>query len=107
MQKILEIRLAGGSSYPVLCGTDVASALESIWSRGWRSAVVIGDSNTIRLFGPTIEKALANLARHVLVLQFPAGEKSKTRATKARLEDAMLDAGIGRDSCIVAVGGGV
>ena len=91
----------------MLCGTDVASGLESIWSPGWRSAVVIGDSNTIRLFGPAIEKTLANLAPQVVVLQFPAGEKSKTRATKARLEDAMLAAGIGRDSCVVAVGGGV
>ena len=38
---------------------------------------------------------------------FPAGEKSKTRETKAKLEDAMLDKGYRRDCCIIAVGGGV
>jgi 3-dehydroquinate synthase len=35
------------------------------------------------------------------------GEASKTLATVERLLDAMLEAGIGRNDCVVAVGGGV
>jgi 3-dehydroquinate synthase len=38
---------------------------------------------------------------------FEAGEKSKTRATKEMLEDAMLARGYRRDCCVIAVGGGV
>lgn len=38
---------------------------------------------------------------------FPAGETSKTRETWARLTDELLAAGHGRDSGIVALGGGV
>lgn len=38
---------------------------------------------------------------------FPAGERSKTRDTWARLSDALLERGFGRDSGIVALGGGV
>ncbi|HET7602034.1 MAG TPA: 3-dehydroquinate synthase [Gemmatimonadales bacterium] len=38
---------------------------------------------------------------------FPAGEASKTRDTWARLTDEMFAAGYGRDSGIVALGGGV
>ena len=38
---------------------------------------------------------------------FPAGEKSKTRETKANIEDAMLEKGYRRDCCVIAVGGGV
>ena len=38
---------------------------------------------------------------------FPAGEKSKSRETKAKIEDAMLAKGYRRDCCIIAVGGGV
>ncbi len=38
---------------------------------------------------------------------FPAGEKSKSRETKAKIEDAMLKKGYRRDCCIIAVGGGV
>lgn len=42
-----------------------------------------------------------------MVLTVPAGEAQKTRETWARLTDALLGAGFGRDSAIVALGGGV
>jgi 3-dehydroquinate synthase len=38
---------------------------------------------------------------------FPAGEASKTRDTWCTLTDALLRLGIGRDGCIIALGGGV
>lgn len=41
------------------------------------------------------------------IISFPAGEKSKTRATKEYVEDTMLELGYRRDCCIIAVGGGV
>jgi 3-dehydroquinate synthase len=40
-------------------------------------------------------------------LTFPAGERSKTRDTWARLTDALLQREFGRDSGIIALGGGV
>jgi 3-dehydroquinate synthase len=40
-------------------------------------------------------------------LDFPQGELSKTRATWSRLTDQLLQAGVGRDAAIVALGGGV
>jgi 3-dehydroquinate synthase len=40
-------------------------------------------------------------------LTFPAGERSKTRETWSRLTDQLLQMGFGRDSAIVALGGGV
>jgi len=42
-----------------------------------------------------------------LKLTFLAGEASKTRGTWATLTDRMLVAGLGRDSAVVALGGGV
>lgn len=41
------------------------------------------------------------------VIKIPAGERYKTRATWASVTDEMLAQGLGRDSTIVAVGGGV
>jgi 3-dehydroquinate synthase len=41
------------------------------------------------------------------VIRIPAGERFKTRDTWARVTDEMLSLGFGRDSAIVAVGGGV
>ncbi len=40
-------------------------------------------------------------------IAFPAGEKHKTRATKAWIEDELLKEGIGRDAALIALGGGV
>ncbi|HMH57204.1 MAG TPA: 3-dehydroquinate synthase, partial [Gemmatimonadales bacterium] len=40
-------------------------------------------------------------------LTFPAGEQSKNRDTWARLTDALLERGFGRDSGVIALGGGV
>lgn len=45
--------------------------------------------------------------KQVDVLTIPAGEASKTRATKEKLEDQMLALGCTRDTCILALGGGV
>lgn len=44
---------------------------------------------------------------HPPVLAFPGGERRKTRRTKERLEDALLEAGLKRDGVLIAVGGGV
>jgi len=41
------------------------------------------------------------------VLVIPAGESNKTRDTWARLTDQMLAKGYGRDSAVIALGGGV
>jgi 3-dehydroquinate synthase len=40
-------------------------------------------------------------------LSVPPGEKFKTRETWASLTDALLDAGFGRDSALIGLGGGV
>lgn len=40
-------------------------------------------------------------------LTFPPGEKSKTRGTWANLSDSLLEQGYGRDTGLIALGGGV
>ena len=94
-------------SYPVYAVTDVAAALPRIWRQAWRQAAVIGDSNTAALFSQSIVDALFSLGVDVLELNFPAGEAHKTRCTKERLEDALLERGFDRSCCVVAVGGGI
>jgi 3-dehydroquinate synthase len=41
------------------------------------------------------------------LFSFPAGERHKTRDHWADLTDGLLEGGFGRDSCVVALGGGV
>ena len=52
-------------------------------------------------------KVARTLGANVDVFTIPAGEAHKTRESWADLTDALLAAGFGRDSAIVAVGGGV
>lgn len=68
---------------------------------------IITDSNVELLYARPLEQKLLDAGYQTDVFVFPAGEKSKTRQTKAMIEDAMLAKGYRRDCCILAVGGGV
>ncbi|PID39078.1 MAG: 3-dehydroquinate synthase [Proteobacteria bacterium] len=106
MKTVLELNTSQGR-IPVLCGDDTPAALAALWRPRWRSAAIIGDDTTLGLFGEAIGEALRPRCDRVLALSFPPGEKHKTRQTKARLEDALLEARLERDACVVAVGGGI
>jgi len=64
--------------------------------------VVISDSNVAPLHGEPVARAL-----NADLLSFPAGESSKNRQQWAALTDELLERQLGRDTVIVAVGGGV
>ena len=68
---------------------------------------VVTDDIVRPLYAEPIAEALAQAGYTVRVFEFKSGEKSKIRATKEYIEDAMLESGFRRDCCIVAVGGGV
>jgi 3-dehydroquinate synthase len=108
VKTIAQIQIRESSNqYQVYAEASPAKIISSIWRPQWRRAVIIADSNTVKLFTKPIEDSLTAKTDHVLTLEFPAGENSKTRETKEKLEDSMLEQSIGRDSCIIAVGGGV
>lgn len=64
--------------------------------------VVIADSTVAPLHAAPIAHAL-----NAELLTFPAGEENKTRLHWATLTDQLLERQLGRDTVIVAVGGGV
>lgn len=65
---------------------------------------LIADSNVMRLYG---DRAAASLGGEPVRVTIPAGELNKTRDTWARATDALLARGLGRDTTVVALGGGV
>ncbi len=69
--------------------------------------VVVSDARVGRLYGRRFAGLLKGRGGRVALLTFPAGERWKTRETKARLEDRLLSLGAGRETVIVALGGGV
>lgn len=68
---------------------------------------VITDDHVEKIYGRSFTHHLDSLGFDVELFSFPAGEASKTRATKEKLEDALLLEGFGRDTTILALGGGV
>jgi 3-dehydroquinate synthase len=72
-----------------------------------RRYAVIADSNTAPLYGASLVLELTTAGLPSDLLEFPAGEASKTRHFWADLSDRMLLAQHGRDSAVLALGGGV
>lgn len=95
--------------YPVRIGTGVRAGLAARVSEVAPSGrcALITDENVGALWGGEVKRLLAGAGIDVVAGSFPAGEASKTRRTWAALTDMLLEAGLGRDSCVVALGGGV
>ena len=66
---------------------------------------VITDSHVGPLYGSTAAESLGIDSADVLVI--PAGENSKSRGSWGWITDQLIERGFGRDSAIVALGGGV
>jgi 3-dehydroquinate synthase len=79
---------------------DVAAIVRDVAPK--HRPVVISDSNVAPLHAEPIARAL-----NAELLLFPAGESSKNRQQWAALTDELLERQLGRDTLIVAVGGGV
>jgi 3-dehydroquinate synthase len=73
--------------------------------------VIIADQQVAQLYGAAVVASLRDAGARgesePLLLTFPAGERSKSRATWSSLTDQMLEARLGRDTVVIALGGGV
>lgn len=68
---------------------------------------VISDSNVAPLHASRVVSGLERTGQRPLLLTVPAGEAHKTRESWIALTDRLLEAKFGRDSAIIALGGGV
>ncbi len=68
---------------------------------------IITDDTVKALYGGKLQKDLLAHGLNSELIAFPAGEKNKSRETKAWIEDRMLENNFARDSAVIALGGGV
>lgn len=68
---------------------------------------IITDTNVGPLYAARARDAIAPSAAACTIFTVPAGESQKTRDTWGRLTDDLLTSGFGRDTTIIALGGGV
>lgn len=107
----VELKKVVDDSYDVQIGQGLIPTLikdiENGLAGGIKKFAVITDSTVEPLYGMPVLDALKEAGYAADLFVFPAGEKSKVRATKEKLEDAMLAKEYRRDCCVIAVGGGV
>ena len=97
------------ASYDILIKAGLVRQLDTILEEYCPAAAyaVISDAHVGKLYGEELVQQLSAGDHRVELLTFPAGESNKTRETWASLSDRMLAAQFGRDSAVIALGGGV
>jgi 3-dehydroquinate synthase len=94
-------------SYRVVIGSGAAARIGEL-ARAVAPAhryAVVTDTNVGPLYAERVRDALD--ASRTSVVTIPAGESHKTREVWARVTDDLLGAAFGRDTTIIALGGGV
>lgn len=110
MSEVMEVQVATGSGgYPVRIQRRSLDALPGLLAHHAPATryAILSDSTVADLYGPGVLARLRGAGMDAELLRFPAGEVHKTRESWAELTDRMLAAGLGRDSTVVALGGGV
>jgi len=109
--QFVDVEVPGGAArkYEVVIGISLPDAVADDLVRTLAAPrwAVITDTNVGPLYGEPLAEALRQAGAKADCLLFPAGEAAKTRATAGELQDRLIELGHGRDSWIVAVGGGV
>jgi len=111
MQEVpIRLKRETDDSYKILIAPGLFEQAASRLARlfGGCAFVVVSDSNVAGLYAAALTAKLRELGRRVAApIVFPAGEQSKSRRVKSRVEDRMFRSGLGRDTVVVALGGGV
>lgn len=94
------------ADYRVFVGEGALDTLPRLLAERFpgRAVAAVADAEAERLHGRTLAGALPE---GTPVLRLAPGERNKTRAEKERIEDALLARRFGRDTVVVAFGGGV
>jgi len=98
-----------GAGYDVVIGAGIRRQLPSLIERHCPAHryALITDVHVERQHGARLLQALHGAGHAAELFAIEAGESHKSRESWAGITDAMLEAGVGRDAAVVALGGGV
>lgn len=97
------------SSYEIRIGRDILDRITLLIAKDHKASryVVITDDCVGGLYGKKFLGALKEIGLKASVMQFPAGESAKNIKTVLALSDQLMAAGADRETCLIALGGGV
>jgi 3-dehydroquinate synthase len=111
MHQTIQVRLPSQQdrSYTIAIARGALDSLPLLCVRGGahRGIFVIADSTVAPLYGRSVLRDLTHHGLRAIMLDFPAGEQSKSPAVALALQSRLLELKIRRDSLIIALGGGV
>lgn len=105
----LEIPATPASGYDIVVEPELRHRLAGRILEAAPAAryAVLADEAVAGLYGEPLRASLEGAGARADLIGVPSGERHKTRETWAAATDEMLARGFGRDSCVIAVGGGV
>jgi 3-dehydroquinate synthase len=108
-QIVVKIPALPHSSYPILINFGLLEN-PAIWlptNINVSKLVIITDTTVKKIYGDSLLRILKKQGHKIFLFSFPAGEKSKNHKIKQYIEEQMLRQHCGRDTLILALGGGV
>lgn len=98
-----------GRSYDVIIEPGALDRLPEIVASaaGTKRCAIVSDAVVADLLGDRVRRDLQGAGFSVDLLRFPAGEQAKNRDSWGSVIDSLAGRGLGRDDCIIALGGGV
>lgn len=94
-------------SYAIEIGSGLLDhQMEYLSSLASRFAIIT-DEKIAAMYGEKLHSSLVSSGYQAYLFTFPSGEQYKTRATKELLENQLFEQGLGKDTCVIALGGGV
>jgi 3-dehydroquinate synthase len=107
MRKI-KIHLSS-KTYPVLIGNSIfPNILNEIKDQDLHENIfIVVDGNVMKFYGKEIKKVFSSYKEKLFFYTLKPGEKSKSSEELHKIYKSLLDNKFGRDSLVVAIGGGV
>jgi len=109
MLKRLKVKILanGPSSYPIFIDSGLMKNIHLWLPKHSENMVIITDTHVQKLFAKKLEATLKKYTKKITLLLFKSGESSKNYKTIQTLMEKMLQKRLGRDTVLLAVGGGV
>jgi 3-dehydroquinate synthase len=103
------IIINASEAYPIYLGAGLLTGalLKDCCEALNKRVAIITDDNLVHTLAKEIQTQLQRQHITAQLFSFPAGEQHKTREIKQAIEDTLLAHHYGRDTCLIAVGGGV
>lgn len=93
-------------SYEIVIKADLLKNVEHFTALSFPFALIT-DEVTADLYGKELHELLCQSGLETHLFTFPGGETNKIRSTKEMLENQLFKKNLSKDTCIIALGGGV